>query len=237
MAAAVAGTPVLLAPGSRTNSTITAPSGITNGELLVYVLLTGRNPPVTPTPPSGFAHVTGSPWTMTSHGGDPYVVRVSVMTKVASGESGNYTATHAAADSEGIIFRASGVANPAITVTPVVTDHPSGSGGGTVTAPTVTTTVNDSLIVWWGSCWDGFGATSPSAGTTPTFTERANNTSGVFYCQTGVLATAGATGAKSVTASQPDGRPWMAGMVVFDADVGGGGTPLRRYSLTTLGVG
>jgi hypothetical protein len=219
--------------GTRTNTTFTAPTGITNGDLLLIVMITGINGGVTPTPPTGFSAVSTFPKSMNPYITDPYVVRHHAWWKVASGESGNYTASHASADSEGCILRISGQAGTPFSVTPVSTDQDEEVGvGNVVTAPTITTAINGSLVVWHGSTWDGFGATSPTAGTTPTFTERANHTAGIFYCQTGPLTTAGATGTKAVSASQPSNRPWLAGMFVVDAAVAGGATsrPIFRRS-------
>jgi hypothetical protein len=218
--------------GTRTNTTFTAPTGITNGDLLLIVMITGLNGGVTPTPPSGFSAITTFPKAMNPLGADPYVVRHHAWIKVASGESGNYTATHASADTEGCMLRIDGQAATAVSVTPVHTDQDEGANvGNVVTAPTITTTIDGSLIVWHGSVWDGFGAQSPTGGTTPTFTERANHTAGIFYCQTGPLTTAGATGTKAVSASQATNRPWLAGMFVIDAAVAGGDTLMPQQCL------
>lgn len=234
MAAAVGSTNTL-SLANRSNSTFTAPSGIADGDILVILMHTGRNPALTATAPSGFTAFTGFPTNMTSVSGDPYVVTLHAWYKVASSESGNYATSHAAADTEGIIYRITGgdTTTPQ-DVSPAFTDHAPSSGGGTVTAPTITPTVDGSLVIWFGAAWDGFGATSPPTGTTPTFTEYLNATSGVLYSAAGPLTTAGATGAKSVSASQGDGRPWWAGHFVIRAAVGGGGAvPM----LTLLGVG
>lgn len=224
MACAV-GSVSLLAPGNRSNSSFTAPSGISDGDILVLLMTTGRNPVLSATPPSGFTAFTGFPADMPSHSGDPYVVRINAWYKVASGESGSYATTHTTADSEGIMYRVTGgnTGTPQ-DVTPTFTQSTTAANvGGTVTAPTITPTVDGSLVIWFGSTWDGFGSQSPSGGTTPTFTEYSNNTSGVSYSQAGPLTTAGATGTKAVTSSQPSNRPWFAGHFVIRAAVGGGG--------------
>lgn len=105
-----------------------------------------------------------------------------------------------------------------------ITDNPTGGvNGGTMTAPTITSAVNDSIIVGLYGCWDAIGSQSPSGGTTPTFSERHNPATGGIYVQDGVLATAGATGAKAVTSAQSSNRPWVATLICIEAAVGGGG--------------
>lgn len=234
MAAAVGSTNTL-SLSNRSNSTFTAPSGISDGDVLVILMHTGRNPALTATAPTGFTAFTGFPTNMSTYS-DSYVVRLHAWYKVASGESGNYATSHTAADTEGIIYRVTGAdTTTPQDVSPAFTDHPSGTGGGTVTAPTITPTVDGSLVIWFGSTWDGFGLTSPPSGTTPTFTEYLNAASGVLYSAAGSLTTAGATGAKSVTASQANDRTWWAGHFVIRASTGGGGGAVPM--LTLLGVG
>lgn len=234
MAAAI-GSVSAMAVGSRANTTFTAPTGITDGDVLLIIMDTGNDPAVTPTAPSGFSAVTGFPHTMGSLNPDPFVVTIFAWTKVAASESGNYATTHGTCISEGIIYRITGCANPAITVTPTVTLHAEGASGGTnVIAPTITPTVNDSAVVWWGTCWDGFGSATAPTGTTPTYTEYANDTAGVFYSAAGILGTAGATGAKTVVSAQSDDRPWAAGHIVLNAS-GAAATLVKR--LMMLGVG
>lgn len=87
-----------LGPASRTNTTFSAPSGIVDGDLLLILMTTGRNPAITPTPPSGFVAPTGFSATMDSFAGDPYVVRLHCWWKIAASESGSYATTHATAD-------------------------------------------------------------------------------------------------------------------------------------------
>lgn len=223
MAGAVASVTVVDDNGgsARTNTVFSAPSGITDGDVLVCIMHTGSNPVRTVTAPAGWNPVTNFPHSMTSFGGDPYIVRAHAFIKVASGESGSYTFSHSSANSEGIMYRCTGIdTTTPVSPTPTVDNHTSSTGGNSVTAPTITTPVNDSVLLWWGAVWDGFGNASPPSGTTPTFTERANDTTGVFYSASGVLATAGATGAKVVTVSQGDNRPYLGGMICLQAASG-----------------
>jgi hypothetical protein len=212
--------------GNRTNTTFTAPSGIVDGDLLLMIVDSGRDPVLSITAPSGFSTVSGFPVTQTAYSGT-YQVRTNAFYKIASGESGNYATTHTAADTEGIIFRIDGGAASPFNPAMQYTDHPSGSNGGVNTAPTITPAVDNSLVIWFGSCWDGFGATSPPTGTTPTFTEYANDTAGVFYCAAGVLSPQGATGTKDVNNTQVADRTWLAGQLVVEA----GGVATGKCSL------
>lgn len=221
--------------GNRSNTSITAPTGITNGDLLVICMITGQNPAVTPTPPSGFTAITGSPFNMTSAGADPYKVLLHCWIKTASGESGSYGTTHGTADTSVVMFRLSGQAGTPVSITPVFEDHSGAVGGSAVIAPTITTTVDGSLVIWMGGCWDGFGATSPPTGTTPTYTEYINESGGVFYVAAGVLNTAGATGAKTVNAAQAANKPWLAVHIVIDASAGGGETETGAISISGTG--
>lgn len=229
---AVAESRTVVAGVTQTNTTITAPAGIVDGNVLIALIHTGSDPVRAITPPAGWTAITNFPLNMISHSGDPYIVRQHAYYKVASGESGNYTFNHSSAHVEAYLSRWSGVDTADIfNVLNVYTStDPSANIGGTATAPTITPTVDGSGIIWWGNCWDGFGNTSPPTGTTPTFTERANDTSGVFYVADGVLTTAGATGAKSVTTAQPSNRPWLAGMICLKAAAAaaGGHIPFRR---------
>jgi hypothetical protein len=161
---------------------------------------------------------------------DPWQVRVRLYTKVASGESGNYTWSHSAAYTEAIIYAISG----ADTATPVSPNPSSGSGTGTTsTAPSVTTERDSSVVIWAGSAWDKAGPASPPTGTTPTFTEYYDGgNDGVFYSAAGVLATAGATGTKSVTTGNNSDNPWVAGLIAINASSGGAAaTGLPRRAL------
>lgn len=206
-----------LAAGTRTNSTLTAPSGITNGDVLLLILAVGHDPAVTTTPPSGFAALTGFPVDMTFPP-DTWVARFNAWFKIASSESGNYTATHSSASTEGWLgcYSGGGAASP-INPAPAITDHAVGGGGAVLIAPTITPLVDSSAVVWVGQNWDGTGAASPPTGTTPTFTERLNVTTETLYVADGVLTTAGATGTKSVTSTQGDNRPWIAALICIEA--------------------
>lgn len=208
-----------LAAGTRTNSTITAPASIANGDVLLYILSIGGAAGPTATPPAGFAIVDAS-WPMAYSRPDPWAVKVYAWWKIASGESGNYAATHSSAATEGYIYRITGADATPINPTPTKTEDSNNvPEEGTLTAPGLTTPVDGSMVISVYGVWDTLGASTPPAGTTPTFTERKD--SGALYVADGILATAGATGDKSITMT-PNQQAWAAGLISIEAAVGGG---------------
>lgn len=211
-----------VAEGTRTNTTFTAPSGIQNGDRLVIFLMTGANGGLAATPPSGFTALTSFGATFQSQfGADPWRTRLYGWEKVASGESGNYTCTHSNGGSGGIMYAISG-AHASTAAATAVTNHAEGTGGANLIAPTITPSANNAAILWIGQSWDAFGAASPPSGTTPTFTEYRNTTTNEgMYSAAGILATAGATGSKTVTSGQGDSRPWLAALVSIEQAAGG----------------
>ena len=178
--------------GSRTNTTITAPSGIVDGDILILALVIGKSGSAPPaaTLPAGFSTIQGPNETET---GTFFVNRILAW-KVASGESGSYTVTHASASSQGVMLCISGASGS----TPVSSDNECNdvSDGQTTTALSITTPSNNSLVAFIAHNYAGYtGIASPPTGTTPTFTEQLDT--GLMYVATGVLATAGATGNKT----------------------------------------
>jgi hypothetical protein len=202
---------------SRTNTTITAPSGITDGDLLLLFHVIGTGTPPTQTPPAGFTALPGTwPQTITESG---YSMAARAWYKIASGESGNYTVTHIAPAGafgacQGAMVRISG-ADTSSPFTPSPTVNLQQGLGGSEASTTftgLTTTVDGTLILLFGWDWaDTSNNLTPPTGTTPSFTERMDTT--VSYVATGVLATAGATGNKTMANNAGTGSPWGALMV------------------------
>ena len=228
MACAIGSTSAL-ASGTRTNSTVTAPSGIADGDILVYGLAIGNaSGGTTATAPTGFAAPTGVPISYTWTSVDTYTVRLYFWTKKASGESGNYTATHSSADTTAFMWRITGAdATTWVDQNPTTFVNNGGSGGQTIPVPTQTPSVDGCALVWMGGSWDGFGAATPSTG----FTERRNVTTESFYAQDLIQATAAATGTVTVTTTQTADKPRAGIMLTIRAAAGGGGTvppPVRR---------
>lgn len=210
--------------GTRTNSTITAPSGIANGDLLVAVLFVGDGsllPALSITPPSGFVEVTNSPTSQDK--ADPYTISAHVFYKVASGESGNYTFTHSSADTEGYMYRLTGCnTSTPIDATPVAAQSATGALGTTTTYNSITTATNDAFLIFAEGSWDGSGSGTVS-GSTPTITARRTGT--VCWIGDGTLATAGATGSRTRANGNSAGTgaansPWVSIVVAIRPSTG-----------------
>ena len=201
-----------VAYGSRTNTAITAPTGIVNGDiLLLFVAVAGASPP-TPTFPAGFATVAG-PIASTSGG---FTVNFYCLWKRASGESGSYTVTHSSASTLAQLYCISGAKSSG---SPINASSSNSGTGTTSTGTGITTTVNDCLIVFAEHDWgDTSNNLSPPSGTTPTFTERVD--AALRYYAEGVLATAGATGNKSITNNNTTDplfpNPWAVYLVAVE---------------------
>jgi hypothetical protein len=120
--------------------------------------------------------------------------------KVAASESGNYTITHATGSTEAFMVAVSGADTGVPSPNPTVNN---GTGGSTTTATGLTTGNNGSYVLFISS---DFGDTSNDlaapTGTTPTFTKRFSHGTGgalLMLAADGTLATAGATGTKTIT--------------------------------------
>lgn len=219
---------------SRTNTTLTAPAGIQDGDVLVIVFCIGANPSApTPTPPAGFSAPTGT-WPITITDLSGFNVKTFVWYKVASGESGNYTVTHTSAASQGYI----GAYNGGTSAQPAATTNTGTTA--TSTALSITPSANGSVVIFAAHDWgDTTNALSPPTGSTPTFSERLDpgTVSGILYVADGVLATAGATGNKSHTNNTAvgGGHGWAASLIVVEAS--GGGSPPPPPSRMLMGVG
>jgi hypothetical protein len=227
-----------LATGTRTNSTVTAPASIADGDILVYGLAIGAAAGgTTATPPTNFTAPTGVPISYTWTSVDTYAVRLYFWTKKASGESGNYTATHSAADTTAFMWRISGADQTTwVDQNPTTFASNGGLAGSTIPVPTQTPTVDGCALLWLGGTWDGFGAATPSTD----FTERRNVVTESFYAQDSIQATAGATGTVTVTSTQATERPRAGMMLAIRAAVGGGGAvqqPIGAYARANVFMG
>ena len=137
---------------SRTNTTITAPANIQDGDVLILTMITAAASS-SPTPsvwPAGFVQI-GSVISVTDAGG--YNMQVWHWRKVASGESGNYTITHASCTSQGAIQVWRGV--DATTPEDVTSTANKWTSGATTTTTWtgLTTVTNGAMIVANGTDW------------------------------------------------------------------------------------
>lgn len=199
-----------VAEASAANATYTAPTGITDGDLLLiwHFEFLDPSPAPTPTPPSGFAIWPTGTWPMTNAIGTDQSA-CWLWYKFASGESGNYTVTHSTCFRRGIIARVSG--NDSTLSSALLTQNT--AKATTTTWTGFTTAVNSTLVMAFGADMnDTANNLTPPTGTTPTFTERVDI--GGEYLATGVLATAGATGNKTMTNNNAaSSEPFFAALV------------------------
>lgn len=209
-----------LSAGSRTNSVLTAPSGIQNNDILLALLDVGGSTSPSVTPPAGFTEITTTGWPLTYTRSDPWTVKAHAYWKVASGESGNYTFTHSSASTEGCLLCLSGC-DTSTPISPTSTAYADNNHStSTVIAPGLTTPRDSSVVVFVASCWNDMNTTPPT-GTTPTFTEYYDGgAGGVFYVAAGVLATAGATGDATLTIGANEYAA-AAGLICVQASSGG----------------
>ena len=211
---------------SRTNTTITAPAGVQDDDVLVLTFVRGQagSAPATPTWPAGFTPLSGYPTTVADLSG--YTLSKWVLTKTASGEGSSYTVTHGNGASQGVMFAVSGASGVVAATQNSQTFTSYGAGTVTATATGLTTVVDDSLIAFVVHNWDLYGAGTPPTGSTPTFTEHLDDATSLLYVATGVLATAGATGDKSHnTGNAYFYHPWSASLIEVRAAVGSAASP------------
>jgi hypothetical protein len=220
MAAAFRSSSILAFGTGRTNSTITAPAGVQDGDELFIAAWSGESSAgavAAMTGPAGFTLQSGYPVRLRDVAGT-YFYDVYLWRKVASGEGGNYTITHSVGQSEGIMWAVSGGSG---TIQTTLNSQSNATGTTTVTATGLTTGASDSLVAFLAVAWSDYAGTgSPPTGSTPTFTERID--SGTIYLATGVLGTAGATGNKTHTSSNSaNTQPWLGALIEVRAAGGG----------------
>lgn len=192
---------------SRSSLTVTAPTGISNGDLLVAHILWAGNG-TTITPPTGWTQV-GS--TLTAiESGSTFYLNSGIFKKIASGESGNYTWTPSATvATQGKINRYTGASG-------TINDYSSNWIGGTAGSPGnsnadatgITTTVNGCMLVYESFDW---GDNSNNLTPPTSFTERVE-VNPLIYSADMLQTTAGATGTvthvSNSNASNPRGA-WL----------------------------
>lgn len=214
------GTIASLSVGSRTNSTVSKPASTASGDRLTLIFVVDG---VSPTPPAGFSG--GLVVDIDPADGAAHTEQIYVWHKTAGGSEGaSYQVTHASAFTELVCIRCTGRGDSA-------SDQAStaniGFDNATVTATGATVSANDTDVIFAAASWDDFPAASPPAGTTPTFTEiyDAGAGSNLLYVAIGNLATAQATGNKTVTGPSTNG--WGAALV-FLGPSGGAATIYNR---------
>jgi hypothetical protein len=192
----------VLAPGTRTTSTINLPSGtIAGDEVRIYLTggLAGGTAP-TFTPPGDATLVASTTYV----GSGPFTVRVSVYRYRADGsDPASFAFTHSSLDSDGGAVSYSGVDG----TTPddaTATTNSVGSGSGLAAAEstTLTTVTADALLLPVRGSWDGNAITAPAG-----YTERIDQP--VSWVGESVQASPGATGVVSIPHGNSNNNlPW-----------------------------
>ena len=187
-----------LSYGVRTTTTFTAPSGITNDDILICAFYySGYTPPAAPTVPSGFTLFA----TMLDITDGSWHIEQRIYWKRASGESGNYSFTHSSFATQGYIAAYSGCLTSGTplgaTSTNTATSGSSGVGTG------ITTTADNSFLLFIGADLSGSGGLTPPSG----MTERRDLDD---YWADELRASAGATGNRTQT---NNGSGWGIRMV------------------------
>lgn len=203
---------------SRTNTTVTAPTGIANDDILLAAIFTGRTDSngglLTPTPPSGFTLIDST--AVSDLSGDKFNGGFFLYWKRAASESGSYTFTHAAASTQAVIQRITGCLASGSPVDVYSKASAGATGTNPTTATSITTTAANDLLVWLSHDWEGKGTLSPPTG----FTERFDS---LIYAADVMQATAGASGSKTQTNGNGTSNPWAVFLIGLKAAVSGAG--------------
>lgn len=199
---------------SRTNTTVTAPTGIADDDFLLLTVLTAANPTApAATAPGGFTEI-GSSIGVTSAG---FNLVTRSFYKRASGESGNYTVTHAAGSSQANIAVFRGVDWD---TGPLDATQTQNSGTGTTRVWTGLTTVTaNAMVVAAGFDW---GDTSNNLTPPSGMTEALDNA--ISYVAHELRSTAGATGGRSHASNSGALNPWGARLIALRPSAGAGET-------------
>jgi hypothetical protein len=207
---------------SRTNTTITAPSGITNNDILVATVFAGRitsaGGTVSVTPPSGFTLIDST--AVHDLSGDQFTGTMYVYWKRASSESGNYTFTHATASTQGLMHRVSGCVTSGSPIDVYSKGSATGAGSQTTAAPSIITTSPKDLLIWISHDWEGSTTLSPPTG----FTERLDS---LLYSADKVQVSLGEVGTVTQTNGNPGlGNPWGVVLLALEPVEPAGSSPI-----------
>jgi hypothetical protein len=202
---------------SRTNATVSAPSGLANDDIMLAVVVTatsgtGLGTAVAVTPPAGWKAFT----TPQETDDGSFTAKVWMFWKRAASESGSYTFTHATSNSQAIIAAFSGC----VTTGPPFDGWSMNFGRATVgAAPSILPNSTNDLLIYADHGWTG-SATTPPTG----FTEQFDTT--LLTLATKVLTARGNTGTVSHTTS----APWGTYLVALRAAAVTVGKPVKVWS-------
>jgi hypothetical protein len=198
---------------SRTNTTVTAPTGIANNDILIAAIFTGGASPPTPTFPTGFTAIDNT--SVSDTGG--FIGKFYVAWKRAASESGSYVFTHTAASSQAFISAYSACAASGSPIDTYSKNFATGNQSNpTTTATGITTSVANTQLLYVAHDWTGSGTLTPPTG----FTERFDS---LVYTADSANASAGATGNVTQTHGTASDE-WSAFLIALLPATGGGPT-------------
>ena len=196
---------------ARTDTEIPPPGVIVDGgKLVTFFLIGGFGVIPAITPPAGFAEILTAPYPISVSSGG-FTVESHIYWKNALGELGNYTFTHANANTTAYMF-ATSVADPAAPVATGGTDLAPLPAVPSPTAPSLATVSDGALIGLFAESFNFLGAVV-APGPPPVFTDRLNSALSILYAATGEMPVAGPTGNKTVIVTE---NPSAAGMVAIE---------------------
>jgi hypothetical protein len=189
---------------SRTNTTVTAPAGIADDDILVLFMFLGVvGGAPTPTPPSGFTQI-GSGTDVTDPGN--FNGKSYVWWKRASSEGSDYTITHTGANTQAVIAAYSGCTTSG---SPVDALSSNTGAVSSAVATAVTTTVGNTHLLYLAHDWTGSGALTPPTGMGERF-------DGLVYLADEAISSTGATGDRTQTnGNSAAGEQWAAWLVAL----------------------
>ncbi|NEI52715.1 hypothetical protein GR217_34415 [Rhizobium leguminosarum] len=190
----------------RTNTTVPAPAGIADGDLLIaHMIVSGNGTAMTP--PAGWTQIGSTATAIDA--GSTFFLNSRVYVKTAAGESGDYTFLHSSGSSQGTIARYTGANGVINTFSSNVQNFSPGTT--TRTATSITTTADGCMLLFVGLDWgDTTNDLTPPAG----FTEREDVL--LSYWADEVQATAGATGDVSHTCNSSVLDPRLAWLIALE---------------------
>lgn len=226
---------------SGASTTVTTPSGAANGDLLLFFpraySARGTDGTTLTSIPSGASLVTSTKYNETSGGGWTYIWCYAL--QLTTTPAGSYSFTSSPAGSFGGMPLSCVCIRGADATTPVAASsagNGSPSGGSSVTAPSVTTTVANSELIFFGYGDDTALSSAPSGFTAKTAWTTDPITGGFYGIYVNSQATAGASGSVTLTTAGVD--DWEAILVAISPAAGGGKSdtiPMigggRRHSL------
>lgn len=217
---------------AATSATVTAPTGITNGDLLIIAIacdIVAGGDPGAPTFPAGFTQITSHFTPALFHGS----LRLSWAYKIAASESGNYTVTWTnAAKFSWVSVDISG--NKSSSPLDTSASNSSATNTGSLIAPALTgLTGSSDLLLCLFSNTGGANPYTMPAGMTTILNNNQGNSDGVFLGLSYlVLASNANTSTETVTGTGND--IFEAASAAFLAPGGGAAAVNLR---TLMGVG